>query len=131
MAEQTSESAWLDLWKKQTAAPQEEKWKWSWKTWRPVVEKLMEGPIEDVTCPVCGQRALRYHFVIVHRLESEEGERYVADLWIGCEACAVQHHSRGLFPEWIEPESVEWAGPLRRRLAQSDAADEVPKELDS
>ena len=113
MEKKTSESDWLELWRRQDTAPPEDKWKWSWDTWRPVAEKLMEGPIDDLPCPVCGQRTLRYHFILVAKGQLEGKKRYVAEVWIGCESCQVQDHGRALLPEWIDPKSIEWAGPLR------------------
>lgn len=115
MREKMGESSWLELWRRQKTAPPEEQWKWSWGTWRPVFEALMAGPIDHERCPVCGQRTLRYYFLLVSKRKLEGEVRYGAERWVGCDTCRVQHHDRGLLPGWIDAETVEWAGPLRKR----------------
>ncbi len=75
----------------------------------------MAGPIDSLRCPVCSQRSLRYHFMLISKKKLEGRVRYGAERWVGCDSCHVQHHDRGLLPEWISAETVEWAGPLRDR----------------
>lgn len=115
MEKRTIDTSWLQLWRRQRTAPPGDRWKWSWETWRHVAEKLMEGPIDDQPCPVCGERTLRYYFIVVRKRPHAGKERYIADGWIGCDSCQVQSRGRGLLPEWIDPESVERAGAFRER----------------
>lgn len=115
MQKKSTESDWLQLWRRRNTAAPEDKWKWSWDTWRPVAEKLMVGPIADVPCPVCGERTLRYYFIIVRKRQFQGKDRYIADGWIGCDSCQAQSRGRGFLPEWIDPESVEWAGSFRQQ----------------
>ena len=102
---------WLQLWRWQNTADPQDRWKWSWDTWRPIAEKLLEGPIDDVPCPVCGRRTLRYYLIVGRKTEVQGKKKHIADIWISCETCQVQNRGKGLMPEWFDPESVDWVSP--------------------
>lgn len=119
----------LSLWQKSKSAPQSERWKWDWNTWRPILQKLFAGEekLSDLECPVCGKKELYAYFLAVSAANTDSDETggeqvYIADRWFGCHACQTQVRDRGEIPSWVRKEDVKWASDKLRKRAEQKLA---------
>ncbi len=142
MAVTTNHPIDIGLWRKVKSAPQAEKWKWSWKTWGTTLSRLFTDnvKIEDLECPVCGEKKLYAYFLAVSfniPRSKEEGHRvYIAERWFGCRTCDTQIRDQGEIPRWMKEEDIRWATDKKKRwaeqkLARSLKSRDVPPSLNA
>ena len=112
----------LSLWKKVSNIDRSEKWKWSWDTWDPVIEKLFanEAAITNINCPVCGNTSL-YAFYVATRLKKPyEPLTFIGDRYFGCHICHIQKRDIGETPNWLEISEVYWATRNKKKEAEQE-----------
>ncbi len=113
MSNSTNRPIDLSLWAKVMDAPKDEKWKWGWDIWAPVVDRIFRGEsLGDLECPVCGNKTLYACFVAtdldIPDSLAEHRRVYVAERWFGCDHCQTQMRDWGQIPRWVKDEDVKW-----------------------
>lgn len=106
------DESWKNLWRNSQKASPEDKWKWDHYIWEPILEKIWVGDTDQLTCPVCDHENVYFKHLAFRKIRSQNEERILADLWVGCERCNTQIRETVLVPDWLK-ETVEWTSEVK------------------
>ena len=125
MPEESDQAIDLYIFRKAHGVFPEERWKWDWETWDPIIKQVYRGEVKakDLLCPVCGQATLYDYYLIGHLRRNPEGsdERiFVGDCFIGCHSCKIQMRAYGEAPRWARETDIVWVSESARQRAEAE-----------
>lgn len=115
----------LYIFRKANEASPEERWKWDWKIWDPLIKQIYQGKarVQDLSCPICNQKTLYDYYLVSHLKRNPENKDepiYVGDCFIGCQSCEIQKRAYGEAPRWVKENDVTWVSESARQHAEDN-----------
>lgn len=115
MAEEKRYPVDIGLWRRRRQASKEDRWKWSFDLWDPIIEKIIYAEngeiIQELNCPVCGSSDLYAYFIVrdLNVTSRDEGRLiFSSERWFGCHSCQTQVRDLGILPSWVDFGDIVW-----------------------
>ena len=110
----------LDLYHQRLNVDKNEKWKWSWELWDPIINKLFADrmAVNNISCPVCGKKTLYSFYLASHLKKKLNPVIFIGERRFGCSSCRIQLRDYGETPIWLEESEVYWASRKGKERAE-------------
>ena len=114
----------LYIYRKYRDVPVEDRWKWNWENWDPLIDQIFHGEVkpDELSCPICDQKTI-YSCFLIGRLrflpERNNEKVYVGNIFIGCLNCNIQKRYQGEAPPWAKESDIVWVSEKARKTAEA------------